>query len=87
MHCWHVTALLCASSLLVRSGACEQVPLVSIDNNVPSTLQHASNWEERPSEDATGNLIFQSLASLLHNVNGAHLLPIHDRLQYTMSVY
>ncbi|KAH9917311.1 uncharacterized protein B0H18DRAFT_1034860 [Fomitopsis serialis] len=61
----HTLALpLYASSIVLGVCAHEQVPLAPIPDSGYES-QHLRPWDERPSKDATGNLIFQSLASLL----------------------
>ncbi|KZT65046.1 hypothetical protein DAEQUDRAFT_717165 [Daedalea quercina L-15889] len=63
---WSQSLVVPLYALSVVSGVCayDQVPMLRHPGPQHASLS-ARPWDERPSEDATGNLIFQALASLL----------------------
>ncbi|KAH9839820.1 uncharacterized protein C8Q71DRAFT_744328 [Rhodofomes roseus] len=74
----HSLALpLYASSVALGVCANEQVPIIP-HPEVGHGSQHIKPWDEPPSKDATGNLIFQSLASLLQLAPNSRYINGHS---------
>ncbi|KAH9916311.1 uncharacterized protein B0H18DRAFT_1139334 [Fomitopsis serialis] len=74
----HALALpLYASGVLLGVCSQTQFPVGAHEHD----LQHLRPWYERPGKDATGNLVFQSLASLLQLAPNAKYTNGHTTIR------